>query len=184
MILPLLFFFFFSSRRRHTRLTCDWSSDVCSSDLATRPRLGAARRAGAVVVAAATVPQGTAALVAGLVWAGVVLAWIGLTIALLRSPTVAGWVVALLTPGLLVTLVLAGLAATLLAALVTLRRLVVAEADDAFYGLVPGVPPLRQPVQPARQTVADRLAGVPDPAGLAPLTSWFAGLVDDIAGVP
>src|SRR5438477_5451646 len=30
------FFFFFSSRRRHTRLTCDWSSDVCSSDLATR----------------------------------------------------------------------------------------------------------------------------------------------------
>src|SRR6266480_5154863 len=27
------FFFFFSSRRRHTRLTCDWSSDVCSSDL-------------------------------------------------------------------------------------------------------------------------------------------------------
>src|SRR6266480_605907 len=27
--------FFFSSRRRHTRLTCDWSSDVCSSDLAT-----------------------------------------------------------------------------------------------------------------------------------------------------
>src|SRR6266480_4414800 len=29
-----MFFFFFSSRRRHTRLTCDWSSDVCSSDLA------------------------------------------------------------------------------------------------------------------------------------------------------
>src|SRR6267142_6182122 len=29
-------FFFFSSRRRHTRLTCDWSSDVCSSDLGGR----------------------------------------------------------------------------------------------------------------------------------------------------
>src|SRR5882762_10427300 len=27
------FFFFFSSRRRHTRFKCDWSSDVCSSDL-------------------------------------------------------------------------------------------------------------------------------------------------------
>src|SRR5256885_4587873 len=27
-------FFFFSSRRRHTRLQGDWSSDVCSSDLA------------------------------------------------------------------------------------------------------------------------------------------------------
>src|SRR2546430_13355357 len=26
--------FFFSSRRRHTIFDCDWSSDVCSSDLA------------------------------------------------------------------------------------------------------------------------------------------------------
>src|SRR6266567_3409987 len=31
--------FFFSSRRRHTRFDCDWSSDVCSSDLLS----GAAR---------------------------------------------------------------------------------------------------------------------------------------------
>src|SRR5690349_22697744 len=31
----LFFFFFFSSRRRHTRSLRDWSSDVCSSDLAT-----------------------------------------------------------------------------------------------------------------------------------------------------
>src|SRR5437588_1646693 len=37
------FFFFFSSRRRHTRSLCDWSSDVCSSDL--RPR-GRRRSAG------------------------------------------------------------------------------------------------------------------------------------------
>src|SRR5438309_8792473 len=29
----ICFFFFFSSRRRHTRWNCDWSSDVCSSDL-------------------------------------------------------------------------------------------------------------------------------------------------------
>src|SRR5260370_19661910 len=28
-----LVIFFFSSRRRHTRFKCDWSSDVCSSDL-------------------------------------------------------------------------------------------------------------------------------------------------------
>src|SRR2546430_5134344 len=28
--------FFFSSRRRHTRFDCDWSSDVCSSDLSER----------------------------------------------------------------------------------------------------------------------------------------------------
>src|SRR6267142_5596303 len=32
-MLCFFIFFFFSSRRRHTRLTCDWSSDVCSSDL-------------------------------------------------------------------------------------------------------------------------------------------------------
>src|SRR2546427_8181646 len=29
-------YFFFSSRRRHTRFDCDWSSDVCSSDLVGR----------------------------------------------------------------------------------------------------------------------------------------------------
>src|SRR5438132_9779018 len=28
-----MYCFFFSSRRRHTRSLCDWSSDVCSSDL-------------------------------------------------------------------------------------------------------------------------------------------------------
>src|SRR5437016_8277799 len=32
--MSLFCFFFFSSRRRHTRLVSDWSSDVCSSDLA------------------------------------------------------------------------------------------------------------------------------------------------------
>src|SRR3989475_2551916 len=32
-VLLSCFFFFFSSRRRHTRFDCDWSSDVCSSDL-------------------------------------------------------------------------------------------------------------------------------------------------------
>src|SRR2546430_11522909 len=31
-----LYFFFFSSRRRHTRFDCDWSSDVCSSDLCSQ----------------------------------------------------------------------------------------------------------------------------------------------------
>src|SRR5256886_11098003 len=37
-----LFLFFFSSRRRHTRFDCDWSSDVCSSDL--RPVVVRVRR--------------------------------------------------------------------------------------------------------------------------------------------
>src|SRR2546422_9296133 len=35
-------YFFFSSRRRHTRCSRDWSSDVCSSDLAA----GGGRRFG------------------------------------------------------------------------------------------------------------------------------------------
>src|SRR5256886_7377668 len=38
--------FFFSSRRRHTRFDCDWSSDVCSSDLLepTRRSVGERKR--------------------------------------------------------------------------------------------------------------------------------------------
>src|SRR5690242_21463449 len=40
VVLFFFFFFFFSSRRRHTRLTCDWSSDVCSSDLDERLDIG------------------------------------------------------------------------------------------------------------------------------------------------
>src|SRR5688572_31610769 len=33
ILIIVISFFFFSSRRRHTRFDCDWSSDVCSSDL-------------------------------------------------------------------------------------------------------------------------------------------------------
>src|SRR5256886_11377653 len=36
VLVGIFFVFFFSSRRRHTRFDCDWSSDVCSSDLTTR----------------------------------------------------------------------------------------------------------------------------------------------------
>src|SRR2546430_8697796 len=48
-------FFFFSSRRRHTRFDCDWSSDVCSSDL------GLARSYAALFAARAAVGIGEAA---------------------------------------------------------------------------------------------------------------------------
>src|SRR5256886_17261805 len=49
MLLARSSLFFFSSRRRHTRFDCDWSSDVCSSDLyraaaAARDRAGLASR--------------------------------------------------------------------------------------------------------------------------------------------
>src|SRR5256886_13481193 len=37
--------FFFSSRRRHTRFDCDWSSDVCSSDLGSCRRMASPPRA-------------------------------------------------------------------------------------------------------------------------------------------
>src|SRR6266853_4087844 len=33
LLFDYVILFFFSSRRRHTRFDCDWSSDVCSSDL-------------------------------------------------------------------------------------------------------------------------------------------------------
>src|SRR5438270_11969402 len=36
--------FFFSSRRRHTSFDCDWSSDVCSSDLGSGDRRALRRR--------------------------------------------------------------------------------------------------------------------------------------------
>src|SRR2546430_7260445 len=45
IVLSCLCFFFFSSRRRHTRFDCDWSSDVCSSDLAARAAITRAIRA-------------------------------------------------------------------------------------------------------------------------------------------
>src|SRR6202022_4775071 len=38
--LVYIVFFFFSSRRRHTRSLCDWSSDVCSSDLERGHEIG------------------------------------------------------------------------------------------------------------------------------------------------
>src|SRR6266480_7113658 len=42
-VLSRMWCFFLSSRRRHTRLTCDWSSDVCSSDLFAGCGLGELR---------------------------------------------------------------------------------------------------------------------------------------------
>src|SRR5688572_10431046 len=42
--LGVFFFFFFSSRRRHTRFDCDWSSDVCSSDLESHAGQGSSTR--------------------------------------------------------------------------------------------------------------------------------------------
>src|SRR6266478_8650114 len=62
----ICFFFFFSSRRRHTRFDCDWSSDVCSSDL--RPNrlagLGFAT-VGAALLGVALAPDAPAKLAVG-----------------------------------------------------------------------------------------------------------------------
>src|SRR4051812_16337698 len=77
-------FFFFSSRRRHTRLTCDWSSDVCSSDLnatvtlchtGTRDLAAHVRRAD-IVVAAVGVPG---LVTADMVKEGATVADVGIT---------------------------------------------------------------------------------------------------------
>src|SRR5437588_8828522 len=53
MVSFFFFFFFFSSRRRHTRSLCDWSSDVCSSDLCVQDRMRTM-----VVVKLAHMPEG------------------------------------------------------------------------------------------------------------------------------
>src|SRR2546430_702804 len=44
--------FFFSSRRRHTRFDCDWSSDVCSSDLSVTVNPTRAGHAGVLMLVA------------------------------------------------------------------------------------------------------------------------------------
>src|SRR5256886_4928440 len=74
------FVFFFSSRRRHTRFDCDWSSDVCSSDLyylrevagvGGKPKivsqryLGKAEDIAAAMAGAAMVPERTRHLAFG-----------------------------------------------------------------------------------------------------------------------
>src|SRR2546430_17735344 len=48
--------FFFSSRRRHTRFDCDWSSDVCSSDLPL-PSLRISFASGSLLFVHETWPQ-------------------------------------------------------------------------------------------------------------------------------
>src|SRR5207344_2629849 len=59
--MPVLFFF--SSRRRHTRCGRDWSSDVCSSDLAEQTSLTALRLA--ELIAEAGLPDGVVNVVTG-----------------------------------------------------------------------------------------------------------------------
>src|SRR5688572_32832481 len=46
--------FLFSSRRRHTRFDCDWSSDVCSSDLSAAGKSAKPGASGTVAGASAS----------------------------------------------------------------------------------------------------------------------------------
>src|SRR2546430_9846809 len=62
------FFFFFSSRRRHTRFGCDWSSHVCSSDLATADGRGQIR---AIKIDPQAIAQGDVEMLEDLVLAAV-----------------------------------------------------------------------------------------------------------------
>src|SRR5437899_3828171 len=72
--------FFFSSRRRHTRCLSDWSSDVCSSDLAAiaAPATGTAAVAASATAAAATEAAATATAAAAATAAAVLLTRLGL----------------------------------------------------------------------------------------------------------
>src|SRR6185369_17516547 len=88
-----MFCFFFSSRRRHTRFKCDWSSDVCSSDLPTvhRDLLSLDRRAdrgtqGGTRGAPATLRGALRTRGLRLVGAAAAAEWVGLG----RRPVAAG----------------------------------------------------------------------------------------------
>src|SRR2546430_3853225 len=63
----VFFFFFFSSRRRHTRFDCDWSSDVCSSDLNQGLKLQNVTGYGVLLV------KGDLELGGGFQWNGIIL---------------------------------------------------------------------------------------------------------------
>src|SRR5689334_24377803 len=54
----IISFFFFSSRRRHTRWNCDWSSDVCSSDLSSPQERATMKRARSSFACIGSVPAG------------------------------------------------------------------------------------------------------------------------------
>src|SRR5256886_11436998 len=58
---------FFSSRRRHTRFDCDWSSDVCSSDLLVMTLVVASGAAGSFIIGFTPTYQAIG------VWASVIL---------------------------------------------------------------------------------------------------------------
>src|SRR2546430_12370275 len=60
VVLYFFIFFFFSSRRRHTRFDCDWSSDVCSSDLSISPSCCSSLRSVANFAAEAATPESAA----------------------------------------------------------------------------------------------------------------------------
>src|SRR5215211_2080860 len=70
-----MIFFFFSSRRRHTRSLCDWSSDVCSSDLLSE-ELRARFRASGLYHLLAVSGQNVALIVGGVLMLAY---WIGLS---------------------------------------------------------------------------------------------------------
>src|SRR2546427_10530665 len=64
LCLVLTVFFFFSSRRRHTRFDCDWSSDVCSSDLSAATATVAVAALGPAAAIGRGAPVGGRGLVA------------------------------------------------------------------------------------------------------------------------
>jgi hypothetical protein len=126
--------------------------------------------------------------VLGLVWAGALVGWAGVTIALLRTPWLErGAGAAVVSTGLLVTFVLAALAASAVCVALAMRSGMRGLAGRDGWGLCSGMD-----APDGRSTGGAGLEGGGGPQGtggsqagdVPALMTWIADRIDDLAGVP
>ena len=143
---------------------------------------------GQALAAAAWGVAGPAGRRVGLLSAvAVLVGWAGLLVALLRAGQVPGWAVAVVAVPLLLTFAAAGAACTVAACVAAWRVPPLGDGGGLVAGVTPRAgesPRRREDRSQRRERRLDRLAGVPDPAGVPPLVEWVADRIDDLAGVP
>ncbi len=152
------------------------------------PARGTARGWGAVLAGLFAAPTRAARSVTLVVWAGSLLAWLGLTVAFWRAiglgAAVSGTAAVLASLALLGAFGAAAATATVVSYLAGLRTLLADRAESEHFGLIPGVD-LPDMDRSARGMSGwlDRVSGVPDPNGVPALFTWLADRIDDLAGL-